>query len=329
MRRDRIVWILSFLLLTLSQPLFAQKYRIESFKVLTNDVTAFVDPVTDLNDDACALIKILASPDFEFSTPLGIVKRVDKTGEIWLYIPKGSKKITLKHPQWGVLRDYVFPEKIESHISYELRVDQPPTPVSKVAESSVVTTVHDTLVMTHTDTLLLSAPKKIIPFSLMTEATVIYGGNSKTFAPGIMLAFLKRHGGFIHISSDFSRLGPVAGICDKKGERSGIIPYYSGETKHSFSILTAGHISALSEKIYIFEGIGYGKDETGWRLSESEGASLVRNNGLSVSGIAFEAGITYNIRRLSVSGSILSIQGKQWYGGIGVGLRFGKFGRHE
>ena len=43
-----------------------------------------------------------------FSTPLGIVKRIDKVGEIWLYVPRGTRKITIKHPQLGVLRDYAF-----------------------------------------------------------------------------------------------------------------------------------------------------------------------------------------------------------------------------
>lgn len=62
-------------------------------------------PVRDLNDEPCALVKVEAPSDFAFSTPLGIVSRKDKVGEIWLYLPKGSKLLTIKHPEWGVLRD--------------------------------------------------------------------------------------------------------------------------------------------------------------------------------------------------------------------------------
>ena len=91
--------------------LMAQEFSVESFRQLPNDVSAFINVVYDLNDDACALVKVVAPSDFAFSTPLGIVKRKDEVGEIWLYIPKGSRMLTLKHPEWGVLRDYKF-EKV-------------------------------------------------------------------------------------------------------------------------------------------------------------------------------------------------------------------------
>ena len=79
-------------------------FSVESFRQLPTDVSAFIDAVRDLNDEACALLKVVAPADFAFSSPLGIVERRDKVGEIWLFLPKGSKSITLKHPQWGVLR---------------------------------------------------------------------------------------------------------------------------------------------------------------------------------------------------------------------------------
>lgn len=65
---------------------------------MPNDVSAFITPVRDLNDEPCALVKVEAPSDFAFSTPLGIVSRKDKVGEIWLYLPKGSKLLTIKHP---------------------------------------------------------------------------------------------------------------------------------------------------------------------------------------------------------------------------------------
>ena len=50
---------------------------------MPNDVSAFITPVRDLNDEPCALVKVEAPSDFAFSTPLGIVSRKDKVGEIW------------------------------------------------------------------------------------------------------------------------------------------------------------------------------------------------------------------------------------------------------
>ena len=79
--------------------MFSQEFSVASFQVLPNDVSAFIHHVRDLNDEACALIKVEAPSDFAFSTPLGIVKRKDEVGEIWLYVPRGTKMLTLKHPQ--------------------------------------------------------------------------------------------------------------------------------------------------------------------------------------------------------------------------------------
>ena len=79
----------------------SQEFTVSSFRLLPNDVSAFVNSVRDLNDEACALVKVEAPSDFAFSTPLGIVKRKDEVGEIWLYLPQGTKMLTLKHPVWG------------------------------------------------------------------------------------------------------------------------------------------------------------------------------------------------------------------------------------
>lgn len=78
-----------------------QQFSVAGFRVLPNDVSAFITPVYDLNDEPCALIKVVALEEFAFSSPLGIVKRKDEVGEIWIYLPRGSKMITLKHPQWA------------------------------------------------------------------------------------------------------------------------------------------------------------------------------------------------------------------------------------
>ena len=79
----------------------SQEFTVSSFRLLPNDVSAFVNSVRDLNDEACALVKVEAPSDFAFSTPLGIVKRKDEVGEIWLYLPQGTKMLTLKHPVWA------------------------------------------------------------------------------------------------------------------------------------------------------------------------------------------------------------------------------------
>ena len=39
-------------------------FSVESFRQLPTDVSAFIDAVRDLNDEACALLKVVAPADF-------------------------------------------------------------------------------------------------------------------------------------------------------------------------------------------------------------------------------------------------------------------------
>ena len=206
----------------------AQRFSVSSFRQLPNDVSAFINPVRDLNDEDCGLLKIIASEDFAFSTPLGIVKREDKVGEIWLYLPRGSKKITIKHPEWGVMRDYAFPDRIVSHMTYEMRIDEPVTPTAIATTPPVVTTVTDTLVVTRVDTLVVAPVKKRMPLNVSVLASVGYGGRSKSLSGGIMAIALKRHGAFVHVATDFGKIGAVTGECGKTGNIAGSMPSRMG-----------------------------------------------------------------------------------------------------
>lgn len=63
-----------------------------------------------------------------------------------------------------------------------------------------------------------------------------------------------------------------------------------------------------------------------WQLADSEGGGWLRNDDLSHKGVAAEIGVVVNVGRLSFSASALTIAGKQWQEGIGVGICLGKNG---
>ena len=101
----------------------AQNISVKSFKALPNDQTARItDPIVDQNGEKCALIKVVTNQSgFVWEGGmLGITKIVNKTGEYWVYVPRGSRKITIKHEQLGVLRDYVYPVSIHEATVYEM-----------------------------------------------------------------------------------------------------------------------------------------------------------------------------------------------------------------
>lgn len=313
----RITMMAIFLLPFISTSATASEdgFSVVSFKPLGNDVTAFISPVRDLNGEACALIKVVAPQEFAFSTPLGIVRRKDKTGEIWLYVPKGTKTITIKHPLWGVLRDYRFGIKLESHNTYELRLDFP-------KQQEIAT--HDTIVMTKTitDTIRVETRQQPVPLAINLLATAAFHKNGPLW--GFMAMMLWRHGFYVHASSDLRSTGGTRLNCDKNGSIDGTTPYYTGKTSHSNFTITAGAAHRLTSSLALFEGMGYGHAATAWQLGKSEGGGYALNDGLTHKGMSGEAGLLYSHKRLCVSASVITIAGKQWQGCVGIGFKLGK-----
>ena len=102
----------------------AQNISVSSFKLLENDLTANTAGTMerDQNGEVAALIKVVTSEQgFVFDGGMtGIVKTKQEVGEVWVYVPYGIKKVTIKHSQLGVLRDYYFPIPIEKAKTYEM-----------------------------------------------------------------------------------------------------------------------------------------------------------------------------------------------------------------
>ena len=291
----------------------AVKFKVTGFRVLSNDVSAFITPVRDLNNEACALLKVVARQDFAFSSPLGIVKRKDEVGEIWLYLPKGTRRITIKHPRWGVLRNYRLPLALESHVAYEMTISEPRIPMAYE---------HDTVILTKTivDTVAVKRKRPRLPMTFHALFTLSMHQNGPSW--GVMLAAMRRHGMFVHVSSDFRSIGNTRFTCDEEGyiDDSGTMPYYTGETRHSNWTATAGAIHRLCSVLSVFEGIGYGRAATAWQLAESEGGGSALNDGLTHKGVAGELGLMATFGRINISASVLTIAGQQWQGCVGIKL---------
>ncbi len=102
--------------------LFAE-ISVKSFRKLESDLDARVHhPLNDQNGDVCAIIKVVTTQSgflFDGGT-MGIVKTVPKNAEIWVYVPWGIKRLTITHPQLGLLRDYIIPMPVEKATVYEL-----------------------------------------------------------------------------------------------------------------------------------------------------------------------------------------------------------------
>ena len=104
---------------------FAQKLSVESFEYLPKDLTARTSPRNDRNGTPCAVIRVgiaLQGVVFDGNT---IGEPVYNTGEYLVYMPEGSRQITIRHdnyvPLTVVFADYGI-DKVASSNTYRLTV---------------------------------------------------------------------------------------------------------------------------------------------------------------------------------------------------------------
>ena len=113
--------------LCLASLLSAQNISVSSFKLDPNDLTANLEGTTvyDQNGQKCALIRIQTTQKgFSFDVGSLGVQKVDdnKVGEIWLYVPEGVKRLTMRHAQLGTLEKWPFPINIMGSKTYMMYI---------------------------------------------------------------------------------------------------------------------------------------------------------------------------------------------------------------
>ena len=314
--RYGLIGVLFFFCVTMH----AQQFSVGSFRLLPNDITAYIAPVKDLNNEACALIKVVGNADFVFSTPLGIVKRQEEVGEIWIYVPNESVQITIKHPQWGVLRDFHFDSPLESRMTYEL-VLLPPKDYFEQRRVSGIDSKPVRLRKSLKDSSkqLTSLPSvhRWQNASRMYLLLANVGVSQTTPAWGMRLGIIKRHGGYWAFSSETFSMPQTSGVCDRTGMVEGTLPYYTGNTQTGNWKVLAGGIHRLKDKLCLFEGIGFGEHVVAWETSEGD---YLLNKGLSTNGLSAELGLLYHFRTLALAVGVSTINGNYWEATLGLGV---------
>ena len=129
---------------------------VESFRLLETDLTANIQGTMEIdqNGEVAALIKVVTTQEgFTFDNGmLGIVRVVPKPGELWVYVPKGTQKLTITHPELGILRNYYFQIPIEGARTYELRLSS--GQVTTIVKKRITATAELTIRVTPTDAVL-------------------------------------------------------------------------------------------------------------------------------------------------------------------------------
>lgn len=209
--------------------LSAQEMQVKSFHKLDRDLEARTQPRLDLNDNPCSIIKIVTSgEDFQFEGNT-IGEPVNRKGEVVVYLAQRSRRLTIKHEKYGVLR-YEFPEAVGKQEVYEL--------VLKLVED------------------------KNNKLRTLVMPNISYGSSRLSY--GIMIGIVKKTGGYIKVKSDFGSIS-----AEKEVDKDNVNSYwYTGNEEYSRLAITAGLLQRVLTPLYLYVGAGYGYKNVAWETVE-------------------------------------------------------------
>jgi len=111
-----LVWLF------LSPQLFSQQIKILDFSSPETDISAREFPVLDVNNEACAIIKVRTGlVDVEFESNRGIDSIQQKKGEYWIWTSPGTSILKIIIPDFPLF-EYELPETTSSYDVYVITV---------------------------------------------------------------------------------------------------------------------------------------------------------------------------------------------------------------
>ena len=265
----------------------AQEIRVKSFQKLEKDLFARTNPRLDLNDNPCTVIRFITpGKGLQFEGNV-IGDPLYFAGETLIYMTKGSKRVTIKHPDYGVLR-YEFPEKLDRQSVYEIPLK------------------------------LIESPDN------RTRALIMGGVNVSTefnkITPSVMLGFVKKWGAYIKGVSDFSMKAEDATFeVDNKGYYNGIPVWLNDEAKLERTALTVGGLFRPWKMLYMYMGGGYGWRNVAYEAANDDWAKNVER---SYKGYEVEGGIIFRLFGFSMMVGVQTNQFKYMELSGGVGFIF-------
>lgn len=110
---------------------------ITNFRRSPQGLIASMMPEYDNLGQACAVIRYAVdNEDFIIEPNLGVVKtKKEKPGEIIQYVPKGTKRLTVRNGFYMPVRDYEIPVEIESKATYDVMLSLSENAIRRVKAS--------------------------------------------------------------------------------------------------------------------------------------------------------------------------------------------------
>lgn len=116
--------LLSLLLLTIVSSLHAQNIKVTRFERNYTSLIASVDPVYDNAGEACAVIRFFGvDNNYEVDPNLGYLRVEKRTGEVRMWIPANTKRLTIRHHDAMTLSGFEIPLSLEPKVTYEVDLE--------------------------------------------------------------------------------------------------------------------------------------------------------------------------------------------------------------
>ncbi len=312
--RSFAVIVASFLLMmfpAFSQPAASDGFSVLSFRRLEWDLDARSgSPVLDQNGKKTALIKVITNAeglDFDVGV-MGVAAVRQEVGEVWVYVPEKVRKITIRHKDYGVIRDYIFPEPIESAVTYEM-VLRTPAPKKEVV-------VRDSIVYLPSPVDSSSLRRRHRTPSGFSVSAVF---SAPEYSGGLFLVWEKYSlGCYLKAMSDFRKQEYEYGCMSDGTADYGYI-WTTGRSAVSRRNLTTGLVFRACGWLGVYAGAGYGSRVLCW---EDSAGTWAKVSDSSYTGVAADAGVRLHWRRLCFSAGISTICFRTTSADLSLGFTF-------
>lgn len=307
--------ILTTIALTLMECISCQgagapdRFSVTSFRALETDLDARLYPEFDQNGKKAALIKVVTNEKgFSFDVGImGVVGTRQEVGEIWVYVPEGILKMTIRHKDYGVIRDFRLEIPVTSGSVYELKLHTPEKQPFKifvpVRDTAYITVSREKTYSCRTFLTLQAGVAPDMSFGLAAGQHFIHKGSTMG------------GGWYMKVRSNFRFRDGY----DRRDDSSDIWTMRNGTSVKSRLSLTAGGIWHCLKWLDLYSGAGYGKKNVVWEDSDGK---MIRVDDRSSEGVAADFGAVFHIGKAALSAGICTAGSKYMDLEIGVGISF-------
>ena len=320
-----IFFFLSVAFLGAAQSKKAKDFYVSSFKALSMDLDArTVRPAIDQNGKKAALLKLVTTLDgFDFDVGMmGVVDVLKEVGEIWVYVPEKVQRITIRHPQFGVIRDWTFPLPIESGEVYEMILNTPEPDVAKPAQTIIVEQkfISQTPQIASGGSGLYDGEKGKTVGNREYKGLLALADFGIMDSPsyGLRVAWYRKTGVYLNFRSSFNSVSSSYS-CSSDGKlQGGGTIWTTGKENVSAVNVTAGAIRRLNSWLNVYAGAGYGSKVLAW---EDVNGGWAEIEDYSFKGLALDAGAVFTFGNFAFSAGINSVMFDYCQFTFGFGIR--------